>query len=265
MGVLLSLSSTLRIMSSEIDNNLSSSANNLSSSVILKEEFDEGFEPTKEGKCKKEIIKWGKFWWPGIFSWMNIADFMNEQYVCVYVYGENQYFVWMDCSYKGLGQSIFFWLDHDMCQLYETLNEPYLKNLSSYLNTCKSIFQSTYMNIPWKGFKAKENESSRYWLLGCCSYVLHMYIDYLIVRVCKIYTMMMSLWIFNANVSFLWDVTILYCPISVKYWMLANPFQSLVFLFYLYRGTRLCNKNWHQTRRATPFAFSTRWSYASLT
>lgn len=39
-------------MSSEIDNNLSSSANNLSSSVILKEEFDEGFEPTKEGKCK---------------------------------------------------------------------------------------------------------------------------------------------------------------------------------------------------------------------
>lgn len=39
-------------MSSEIDNNLSSSANNLSSSVILKEEFDEGFEPTKEGKCE---------------------------------------------------------------------------------------------------------------------------------------------------------------------------------------------------------------------
>ncbi|XP_063709582.1 centrosomal protein of 164 kDa [Culicoides brevitarsis] len=35
-------------MSSEIENNLSSSANNLSSSVILKEEFDEGFEPTKE-------------------------------------------------------------------------------------------------------------------------------------------------------------------------------------------------------------------------
>uniref|UniRef100_A0A336MV13 CSON008022 protein n=1 Tax=Culicoides sonorensis TaxID=179676 RepID=A0A336MV13_CULSO len=35
-------------MSSEIDNNLSSSANNLSSSVILKEEFDENFEPTKE-------------------------------------------------------------------------------------------------------------------------------------------------------------------------------------------------------------------------
>lgn len=52
MGALLLLSSTLRIMSSEIDNNLSSSANNLSSSVILKEEFDEGFEPTKEGKCK---------------------------------------------------------------------------------------------------------------------------------------------------------------------------------------------------------------------
>lgn len=41
-------------MSSEIDNNLSSSANNLSSSVILKEEFDEGFEPTKEGKYVEE-------------------------------------------------------------------------------------------------------------------------------------------------------------------------------------------------------------------
>lgn len=39
-------------MSSEIDNNLSSSGNNLSSSVILKEEFDEGFEPTSDGKWK---------------------------------------------------------------------------------------------------------------------------------------------------------------------------------------------------------------------
>lgn len=63
-----------RIMSSEIDNNLSSSANNLSSSVILKEEFDEGFEPTKEGKKNLDFF----------FLLMNeyIADFMNEKPVC---------------------------------------------------------------------------------------------------------------------------------------------------------------------------------------
>lgn len=36
-------------MSSDIDNNLSSSGN-LSSSIILKEEFDEASEPTPEGK-----------------------------------------------------------------------------------------------------------------------------------------------------------------------------------------------------------------------
>lgn len=41
-------------MSSEnIDSNVS-----YSSSIILKEEFNDGFEPTKEGKLKKDFLNW---------------------------------------------------------------------------------------------------------------------------------------------------------------------------------------------------------------
>lgn len=71
-------------MSSEIDNNLSSSGNNLSSSVILKEEFDEGFEPTSDGKWKLLNIHFSKKsfhlvsvrWNQNL--WMKHGCFMNE-------------------------------------------------------------------------------------------------------------------------------------------------------------------------------------------